>query len=87
MNGEYTNEDARFDAEAQGRCPICGRVPPECHHCEVCGKVDCKVDHDWVEARCEECGSPVEPGEKICSPCARYWDNVDRRIDEWKLEH
>lgn len=37
MNDTYTGEDARFDAEASGRCGICGREPFQCGHCRECG--------------------------------------------------
>jgi len=47
----YTNEDAKFDAEAQGRCPICGRTPLDgCTHCDICGDLDCDgTCEDWDE--------------------------------------
>ena len=35
----YGNEDHAHDAEAQGRCPLCGRG--DCTHCEGCGLGDC----------------------------------------------
>jgi len=36
----YTSQDASFDAEQQGKCPICGRTYSEgCRHCEMCGKI------------------------------------------------
>lgn len=34
----YTDEDARFDAEALGRCGACGREVSECGHCKECGR-------------------------------------------------
>ena len=40
----YSDEDARFDAEQLGRCPLCGRE--RCKHCKECGKLNCKKDHD-----------------------------------------
>jgi hypothetical protein len=55
----YTNEDARFDAEAQGRCPICGRTPTTgCPHCPICGKVDC-------DGACEEYDDDYGPDESM----------------------
>jgi len=45
----YTNHDARFDAEQLGRCPICGRTRYEgCTHCEVCGRSGGK-HWDWCD--------------------------------------
>lgn len=32
MTHTYGPEDCAFDAEQQGRCPLCGRWPAECHH-------------------------------------------------------
>ena len=47
----YTNEDARFDAEQQGRCPICGRTPMEgCTHCDICGRPGCQGECEESEA-------------------------------------
>ena len=35
MSAPYSNADAQFDAEAQGRCPICGCEPSDCRHAEA----------------------------------------------------
>ena len=33
----YGRDDYKFDAEARGDCPLCGR--DDCAHCEVCGQL------------------------------------------------
>ena len=37
MSVPYTGDDARFDAEAMGRCGVCGREVSVCGHCKECG--------------------------------------------------
>lgn len=37
MYHNYTEADARFDAEQLGRCGVCGRDTSECKHCKECG--------------------------------------------------
>ena len=38
----YTIDDARFDAEQLGKCPIC--LQQDCRHCSVCGALRDKLD-------------------------------------------
>lgn len=37
----YGAVDFRFDAEARGDCPLCGRHVTDCAHCSGCGKKGC----------------------------------------------
>jgi len=73
----YSGKDAAFDAEQQGRCPICGRSRDEgCRHCSVCGVVDCDgscledmdPDVDDSVKYCPDCERPNQFGE-LCQSC------------------
>jgi len=59
MTAPYSNADAQFDAEAQGRCPICGR--DDCAHGyldDKCVNPDCTATVPADEMVCAECGTP-----------------------------
>jgi len=67
----YTNEDARFDAEAQGRCGICGRE--DCGHCSECGRVKCTCGDEQIPTIEEEIEAELQAVAKRARVVVRQW--------------